>query len=104
MAGEAVLKIKQAEEAGRELVRAATEEARQITQSYAQNAAEQRETILVKARNTRDKIIDSAVKKAQAECGKLSAEAEKEKQSILSPGAERLEAAIKYITERIVSA
>ena len=104
MAKEAVLKIKQAEERGKEQLRAATEEARQITQSYAQNAAEQREAILIKARHTREGIIAARTKKAEAKCGELAREAEVEKRAILNPGEAKLEQAIKFITERIVSA
>jgi vacuolar-type H+-ATPase subunit H len=63
LAKQAVLKIKEAEELGRERLRAATEEARQITQSYAQNAAEQREAILIKAQHTRAGIIAAATKR-----------------------------------------
>jgi F0F1-type ATP synthase membrane subunit b/b' len=104
LAKQAVLKIKEAEGLGRERLRAATEEARQITQSYAQNAAEQREAILIKAQHVRSGIIAAATKKAEASCEELELAAEAEKRAILNPGAERLEQAIKFITERIVSA
>lgn len=103
MAAEAVLKIKEAEDRGRELIRKAGEEARQIALSYERNSAEQRNTILVKAKNTKAEIIDAAVKKAGTECEELERRGDEEKKAILDPGAEKLEQTIKFITERIVS-
>jgi vacuolar-type H+-ATPase subunit H len=104
LAKQAVLRIKEAEGLGRDKLRAATEEARQIAQSYAQNAAEQREAILIKAQHVREGTIAAATQKAEASCGELERAAEAERRAILNPGAEKLEEAIKYITERIVSA
>lgn len=103
MAGEAVLKIKETEDRGKELIRASTEEARQIADNYAKNSAEQRDAMLVKAENTKAEIIEAAAKKAGAECEELGKHGALEKEAILNPGAEKLEQAIKFITERIVS-
>lgn len=103
MAVEAVLKIKEAEERGKAVIRGAGEEARKIAQSYAANCEEQKNTILVKAKNTREVIIKSAEQKAESECDELQKKGDAEKEKIFNPGAEKVEQAIKFITERIVS-
>lgn len=104
MAQEAVFRVKEAEDQGKELIRKATEEARHISSSYARNAMEQKEAIMVKANHAREETIRKAVQKAEADCEALMKSGSSEKNAILNPGADKLKKAVRFITERIVSA
>lgn len=103
MASEAILAIKKAEDEGKEIIKQATEEAKKIAASYAKNLQEQKDSIMVRARHTRESMVNEAAEKAQRDCEELERQGKAEKETILSPDDKKLEQAIKFITERIVS-
>lgn len=102
MAVEAVIKIKEAEVQGREILRKANDTAWQIIQSAAKESAEKRDAILGEARKVQSRLLDEAAQKAQTECETLGACGASERETILNPGEDKLNRAINFITERIV--
>lgn len=102
MAAQAVLRIKDAEDAGKELVRRANEQARQIMSDAAKESDRRCKEILDEAQKKRLQMMKNAEETAENDCGELIARGENERDSILSPPRERLDKAVELITERIV--
>ena len=102
MAAEAVLRIKEAEDAGSELIRRASEEARDILKKAESDGAAQKKAIIAEAERMKAELIEKAVQKAEADCAEFVEAGRAERDGILRPQAEKLEKAAQIATERIV--
>ena len=103
MASEAVLRIKEAEDKAKEVIRRANENAKQIV-TAAQKAAEaKRSEILKNAHDAKAADISQAALKAEKKCEALLAEGARTRQSILAPEPAKLAQAVDLIVKRMVS-
>lgn len=103
MAADAVNKIRETEEQGRLAVRRAADEAKQIVAAAGKEADERRQAILRDAASQRDSMIQEARNKAQQTCKTIEDEGNADRQKLLSPDPDKLDSAVKFVMERIVS-
>lgn len=103
MAAEAVLKVKEAEEKGSELIRKSNEEAKEIIKRSGFDGEKKRKAIVNEACKTKEKIIEMAVNKAALECSELIKKGSEEKANILNPEKKKFERAVSLVVERIVN-
>jgi V/A-type H+-transporting ATPase subunit G/H len=103
LAVEAVLKVKEAEEQSREILRAASDAARAILLNAEKEAARQKRSILDAAADERKALVEAAVSQAEWDAGPLVAEGAKDRELLLSPDTGKFEGAVNLIVERIVS-
>lgn len=103
MAAEAVYKIKETEDKGKEAIKKANEEAKKILAEAKENSVKQKQSVLEEALRKKAAMIQSAVERANKRCEEISAEGAEEREKLLSPDSARLERAIQLVMERIVS-
>lgn len=103
MAAEAVYKIKETEEKGKEVVRQANEEAKRILAAARETSAGKKKELLDQALREKAAIVQSAVDKANKTCEGIAAKGAEERDNILAPDSSKVERAIQLVMERIVS-
>jgi vacuolar-type H+-ATPase subunit H len=103
LAAEAVFKIKEAEDQGKELVRKAGDEARQLVADAKRDGGESKKSILADAAREKKDLMDAAVRRADKRCEAIVSEGAAEREKLLAPPGEKLSSAIKLVMERIVS-
>lgn len=103
MAAEAVLKVKQAEEQGNELVRKANEEAKELIRKAEADGLTRQKGIITEASRMKAEMIAAANQKAVQGCAGLLSEGEAQRQRILNPEPQRFEQAVQIVIERIVN-
>jgi V/A-type H+-transporting ATPase subunit G/H len=103
LAVEAVLKVKEAEEQSREILRTANDAARSILLNAEKEAARQKKSILDAAADERKTLVEAAVSQAEWDSGPLVTEGAQERERLLSPDTGKFEGAVNLIVERIVS-
>lgn len=103
MAAEAVLKVKEAEDQAKEIIRAANENARSMLSSAEKDAAKQNKAILDEAARGRLELIAASTEKAERDCESLVADGIREREALLSPDQSKFKSAVQLIVERIVS-
>ncbi len=103
MAKEAIIKIKQAEDAGNEVVQKATEQAKQILKNAEAQGETQHKEILNQANAARAQMLQKAQDEAQQACEPLMAEGEAVLSQIANPDKQKLDKTIQLIVERIVN-
>jgi vacuolar-type H+-ATPase subunit H len=103
LAVEAVLKVKEAEDQGKELLRAANDAARSILQNAEKEAAGQKKSILDAAARERKTLVEAAISQAEWDSGPLVTAGAQERERLLSPEPAKFEGAVNLIVERIVS-
>ncbi len=104
MAADAVVKIKEAEEKGAEIIRLANEQAKEIIQNASKDGLQKRLEIITQANMERIKIIEAAIKSANESCKPLIDEGNKAKGRIKHPDPNALKKATDIVIERIVNA
>lgn len=104
MAAEAVHKVKEAEERGRDIRKRAGEEAKRLLAEAREQGAAQKKSTEQEARQLKKEMLQSAVKRADENCRAIEARGTEERAKLLAPEASRMERAIQLVMERIVSA
>ena len=104
MATEAVLKIVEAEDKAKEIIRSAGDAARQTVAAAQKAAAEKKKLLIAQALQSKAEQITAASQKAEKDCAPLIAEGAKARRALLSPDPANLEKAITLIMERTVRA
>jgi len=104
LAKEAVTKIQEAEEKAAEIVRAASDKAKQISEDALKTAYDERDKILKNAASKKTSLIDEAKAVAAKECANLIEAGNSEIGKILNPSPDKFKLSVKIVTERIVSA
>ena len=104
MAKEAVTKIKEAEDRAAEIARAASDRARIISEEGLKAAYDERDKILKNAASKKEALLDEAKAGAAKECTPVTDAGNAEIGRILNPNPDKFKAAVKTVTERIVSA
>ena len=103
LAAEAVLRLKEAENDGSELIRQSSDEAREIVRKAEIDCAAKKKAIIAEAEKMKTAIIEATGKKAEAECSELVKAGRSEKERILNPDTAKLEAAVKMVTDKILA-
>lgn len=103
MAAEAVLKVKQAEEQGNEMVRKANDEAKELIRKAEADGLTRQKGIIAEANRMKEEMIAAANHKAVQGCADLLSEGEAQRQRILNPEPQRFEQAVQIVIERIVN-
>lgn len=103
MAAEAVYKIKEFEDKGKEIVKNANEEAKRILASSTEDCEQERDAMLQNMQWQRTTMIQAAVDKANKACEEIISQGAAEREALLTPASDKLESAIKLVMERIVS-
>lgn len=103
MAKETVIKIKEAEDAAAEVVRAANEKARLLTEEKLKEALKEKEGIVKSAEKTKDTLAENARTEAEAKYAPIIAEGREEIKRIQNPEPAKFEQAVKTVMERIVN-
>jgi V/A-type H+-transporting ATPase subunit G/H len=102
LAAEAVQKVKEAEERGKDIIREATDQARRAVAEADRSAADRRKSILAEAAKNRQDSIDAATLQAEKDCEALLEEGARDRELLLSPDPGKFDGAVKLIVERIV--
>ena len=103
MAKEAVLRVKEAEDAAAETVRNAHEKARLIIAAAEKESIDKYRALINEANAEKETIIREAVSSVEAECAPLDQEGGARAERILNPDASKYEKAVTTVTERIVN-
>lgn len=103
MAAEAVGKIRETEEKGREIIKKAGDEAKRILSAAREEGAARRKSLLEEAGRERESMLRAAAERAGKRCEAIAAEGAAERERILSPESSRMESAVRLVMERIVS-
>lgn len=103
MAKEAVIRIKDAEDAAAEAIRTANEKARLIAENSHREALEEKDAIIKSAIRMKETLIANAKTDAEKQCEPIIAEGQGEIVKILNPDSAKFEQAVKTVMERIVS-
>ena len=102
MAAQAVLRINEAEEAGREILRKAGEQARQVTSAADKEAGDRARNMVSEAQKAKQVMIDAAKQKAETDSEELLAGGRAERDKLLSPEPVKRRDAINFVIERVV--
>jgi len=102
LAAEAVLRINEAEEQGREILRKASDRARQITSGAEKEAKDKAKNMIAEAQKTRQAMIDAARQEAEKGSQELLAGGEAERNRLLSLEPARRRDAIDFVMKKVV--
>lgn len=103
MAAQAVFKIKETEDKGKEIIRKAKEESKRILAQAREDCESQKQVLLEKTLAEKQGIIQAAVDKANKQCETITAQGAAQRKKLLDPDQSKLERAIQLVMERIVS-
>lgn len=103
MAAEALLKVREAEEQGGELVRRANDEAKEMIRKAEADGLTRQKAIIAEANRMKAEMIEQAGRKAVQGCADLLSEGEAQRQRILNPDPQKFEQAVQIVIERIVN-
>ena len=103
MAKEALIKIKEAENAAAEIIRLAAEKADSIAKEAEAAAFAQRDSTIKAAIRQKQKISENAAEEAKTICAPIVASGDAEIEKILAPAPERFKRAVDTVLERILN-
>lgn len=103
LAADAVLKVKEAEDNGSEVIKRANEVSKDILKNAEADAQKKCKAILDEAYRMKAEIIEAASKKAAEECNGLILKGDEEKEKVLHPDKAKFDRASDLIVERIVN-
>jgi V/A-type H+-transporting ATPase subunit G/H len=102
MAKEALMKIKEAEEAAAEILRLAADEASLIEKEAAEAALARKAEIIAEALRQKQTILANAESDAKVGCASVVTAGEAEIEKILDPAPDKFEQAVNTVIERIL--
>ncbi len=103
MAKEAILKIKEAENQSAEILKKASDEARDLLRDAQEKADAKKKANLDGIRKDRAALLEAAEATAKEQCRPIIDAGNAEIQAILHPSNDKVEAAVKLVIERIVN-
>ncbi len=103
LAKEAIIKIKEAEETGNEIVLKANENAKQILKNAESDGDKKYKDIIDQANKQKIEMVEKAKKEALLECEPLERQAQEELLKINNPDKAKQQKTIELIVERIVN-